>query len=282
MVTVSVVLATYNEEENLPSCLDSVKDLADEIVVVDGGSKDKTVEIATEYGAKVVVTENLPNFHINKQKAIDLAVKDWVFQLDADERVPEELVNEIKQILRNRHSGEERSEDSRIPKHDGRFWASQNDKEKINGYWIPRKNWFLGRFLMKGGQYPDYTLRLYRKGKGHLPQVHVHEQAEVVGQVEYLKHALLHYPYKNFSSYLVKWNRYNDILSGQIKENLNNKNDLSKIGYAIGYLIIKPVHWFLTTYIRHKGFMDSWPGFVFSFFSALRFPVSYLKYIMHR
>lgn len=247
----SVVLATFNEESNLPECLNSVKDLADEIIIVDGSSTDKTVEIAKKYRAKVVVVENLPNFHINKQKAIDLATKDWIFQLDADERVPPELAEEIKEKIGN----------------------------SVNGYWMPRKNWFLGRFLMKGGQYPDYTLRLYRKGKGYLPQVHVHEQAEVVGRVEYLEHALLHYPYKNFASYLVKWNRYNDLLATQIKENIKNKNFIVKIGYGIGYLIIKPAHWFLTTYIRHKGFMDLWPGFIFSLFSALRFPVSYLKYL---
>lgn len=247
----SVVLATYNEEENLPECLNSVGDLADEIIIVDGSSTDKTVEIARKYGAKVIVVRNLPNFHINKQKAIDLATKDWILQLDADERVTPELKKEIKEKIGN----------------------------SANGYWVARKNWFLDRFLMKGGQYPDYTLRLYRKGKGHLPQVHVHEQAEVVGHVEYLKHALLHYPYKNFASYLVKWNRYNDLLASQIIESLINKNLFKKIVYAIGYLIIKPTHWFLTTYIRHKGFMDLWPGFVFSFFSALRFPVSYLKYL---
>ena len=132
---------------------------------------------------------------------------------------------------------------------------------------------------MKGGQYPDYTLRLYRKGKGHLPQVHVHEQAEVIGKVKYLKHSLLHYPYKNFSSYFTKWNRYNDLLASQIAASLKNKIFLKKIGYAIGYLIIKPIHWFLTTYIRHKGFMDLWPGFVFSLFSSLRYPVSFIKSI---
>ena len=250
----SVVLATFNEEKNLPALLDSIKSLADEVVIVDGSSIDKTVEIAIEHGAKVVVVENLPNFHINKQKAIDLATKDWVFQLDADERVTPELAQEIKSEIRN-------------------------PKSEINGYWVARKNWFLGRFLMKGGQYPDYTLRLYRKGKGHLPQVHVHEQAEIIGHVEYLNHALLHYPYKNFASYLVKWNRYNDLLASQIIENLKNKNFLKKIEYAIGYLILKPIHWFLTTYIRHRGFVDLWPGLVFSFFSALRFPVAYLKYL---
>jgi glycosyltransferase involved in cell wall biosynthesis len=252
----SVVLATFNEEKNLPALLKSIKTLADEIVVVDGTSTDRTVEIAKKYGAKVIVTKNLSNFHINKQKAIDLATKDWIFQLDADERVSDELTNEIKGKLGN--------------------------DQDINGYWLPRKNWFLGRFLMKGGQYPDYTLRLYRKGKGHLPQVHVHEQAEVDGKVGYLEQALLHYPYNNFASYISKWNRYNFLLASQIKGIMRNKNIFARFIYAIGYLIIKPAHWFLTTYIRHKGFMDLWPGFVFSFFSALRFPVSYFKYIINR
>lgn len=247
----SVVLATYNEEKNLPNCLDSVADLADEIIIVDGSSIDKTVEIAKKYGAKVIITENLPIFHINKQKAIDLATKDWVLQLDADERVTPELAQEIKEKIGN----------------------------SVNGYWIPRKNWFLGRFLMKGGQYPDYTLRLYRKGKGRLPQRDVHEQAIVEGSVGYLKKSLLHFPYRNFASYYLKWNRYVDLLASQIKENFKDKNKAMKMVYGFGYLLIKPMHWFLTTYIRHKGFTDLWPGFVFSFFSALRFPVSYLKYL---
>ncbi|MDP2672139.1 MAG: glycosyltransferase family 2 protein, partial [Candidatus Daviesbacteria bacterium] len=186
----------------------------------------------------------------------DMATCDWIFQLDADERVSPELSLEIKSVV-------------------------SSQKSEVNGYWVARKNWFLGSFLMKGGQYPDYTLRLYRKGKGHLPQVHVHEQAEVVGRVEYLKHALLHYPYKNFASYILKWNRYNDLLAVQIKENLRNKNFIVRIGYGVGYPIVKPAHWFLTTYIRHKGFMDGWSGFVFSLFSALRFPVSYIKYLIY-
>lgn len=251
----SVVLATYNEEKNLPDLLDSVKTLADEVIIVDGSSTDNTVAIAKKYGAKIVIVANLPNFHVNKQKAIDLATKGWILQLDADERITPSLRGEIKNKILN----------------------SKNNN--INGYWVARKNWFLGRFLMKGGQYPDYTLRLYRKGKGHLPQVHVHEQADVSGNVGYLKHAMLHYPYKNFASYLIKWNRYNNLLATQIDESLKSKSFFTKINYAIGYLMIKPIHWFLTTYIRHKGFMDLWPGFVFSFFSAIRFPVSYFKYL---
>jgi len=273
MATVSVVLATYNEEVNLPSCLDSVKDLADEIIIVDGSSTDKTVEIAKKYGAKVVVTDNPPIFHINKQKAIDMATKDWILQLDADERVTPELKEEIKRVIAK--SGWDPS--TRPAKRD----FAQDDSSAVNGYWIPRKNWFLGRFLTKGGQYPDYTLRLYKRGKGRLPQKDVHEQAEVSGKVGYLKHPLLHYPYRNFGMYLEKWGRYTDLIATLLKKDLQNKGMVIKLFYMIGYVFIKPTYWFLTTYIRHKGFYDLWPGFVFSFFSSLRFPVGYFKFIIH-
>ncbi len=254
MKKISVVLATYNEEENLGKCLDAVKDIASEIVIVDGTSKDRTVEIARKYGAHVTVTSNPPNFHINKQKAIDKASGDWILQLDADEIVSAELGQELKSVV-------------------GR------EKNEFNGYWMPRKNYFLGRFLMKGGQYPDYTVRFYRNGKGHLPQKDVHEQAVIEGRVGYLKHALLHYPYKNFNAYYKKWMRYNQLLSSQIKEEIGKKNLGLQFFYGIAYLLAKPAHWMLTAYGRHKGFVDGWQGFVFASMSALRFPVSYIIYL---
>ncbi len=265
--TLSVVLATYNEEGNLKKCLDSAKDLADEIIVVDGFSTDRTVEIAKNYGARIKVTTNKPNFHINKQMAIDMAICDWILQLDADERVTPELKEEILKILT--YDLGPKTEDL----------SHKSEVVSPNGYWMPRKNWFLGRFLMKGGQYPDYTLRLYRRGKGRLPQKDVHEQAEVEGKVGYLKNALLHYPYKNFSHYLSKWGNYNDFFAPQIREEQKNKNIIQKIFYGLGYIFVKPIYWFLITYVRHKGFIDSWQGFVFSLFSSLRFPVSYIKYL---
>lgn len=249
MATISVVLATYNEEKNLPECLESVKDLADEIIVVDGTSKDKTVEVAKNFNAKVSVVKNLQNFHINKQRAIDMATCSWILQLDADERVSKNLALEIKSVI---------------------------SSPDYNGYWMPRKNWFLGRFLMKGGQYPDYTLRLYRKGKGRLPQKDVHEQAIVDGEVGYLKNPLVHMADPEFGRYFNRWMRYTSFIARQLKEEgVRWYNPIT----AIKYLFILPVWWFLLTYIRHKGFMDSWQGFVFSLFSSLRFPVSYIKYI---
>ncbi|OGH06532.1 MAG: hypothetical protein A2W22_05215 [Candidatus Levybacteria bacterium RBG_16_35_11] len=252
MKTLSIVLATFNEERNLPKCLDSIKDIADEIVIVDGSSKDKTVEVAKRYNAKVKITTNKPNFHINKQMAIDMATKDWILQLDADEPIPQELKDEIKDILKK-------------------------EEDELNGYWIPRKNWFLGRFLLKGGQYPDYQLRFYKRGLGRLPQKDVHEQTEVQGKVGYLKNPMQHFPYRNFKEYFRKWNNYNKFFAGQLKEKRKNRNFLLKIADFFAYLIILPVWWFLLTYLRHKGFVDLWQGFIFSLFSALRFPVSYIK-----
>lgn len=253
-MSLSAAIATFNEEENLSRCLESIQNIATEIVIVDGGSSDKTVEIAKKYGAQVIITNNPPIFHINKQKAIDKATQDWILQLDADEVVSRELSLEIK-------------------------YQISNIKSKYNGFWLPRKNWFLGRFLMKGGQYPDYTLRLYRKGKGRLPQKSVHEQAEVTGKVGYLKNPLIHYPYKNFSDYLVKWNRYVVLLMNEIKEQVKNKSLFLKIVLGFQFLFIKPLSWFVLTYFRHKGFEDLWPGFIFSFFSSVRFPIAYLKYL---
>jgi len=252
MATLSVVLATYNEEKNLRDCLDSVKSLADEVVIVDGGSSDKTVEIAKEFSATVINTDNPPIFHINKQKAIDKASSDWILQLDADERVSKELASEIQNILKE-------------------------EKEK-NGFWIPRKNFFLGRFLMKGGQYPDYTLRLYRRGKGRLPQKSVHEQAIVDGKVGYLTHPLTHIADPSLNRYLLRFGRYTDLIADELRES----DTKATIPQCIKQLLLLPSYWFLLTYVRHKGFMDSWQGFVFSFFSALRFPVSYVKYLKRR
>lgn len=248
MNKLSVVLAVINEENNLTDCLESVRGIAWEVVVVDGGSTDRTIEIAKKFKASIIQTSNPQIFHINKNKAIDAASGDWILQLDADERVTKELALEISRVI---------SEDS-----------------DINGYWIPRKNFFLGRFLKKGGQYPDYTLRLYRRGFGKLPAKDVHEQAQVSGKVGFLKNDLLHVRDKNFSEYMERFNRYTDLISQQLKQTSIRINLLS----FIDYIIFKPVWWFLKAYFRHRGYVDGFPGFVFALFSSLRFPVAYIKF----
>lgn len=248
----SVALAVFNEEKNLPDCLSSVKDLAWEIVIVDGGSTDKTVEIARGYKARILQTDNPPIFHINKNKAIDATRGDWVLQLDADEIVTSQLAAEIVEKIEL--------------------------KDEYNGYWIPRSNFFLGRFLKKGGQYPDYTLRLYKKGIGRLPAKDVHEQAVVLGAVGYLKNPLLHLRDVSFKKYLSGLDRYTSIMALQMRD----KRERVSLHLALKSLVVDPCWWFLKTYIRHKGFADGWQGFVFAFFSSLRFPIAFFKYITEK
>lgn len=250
MKKLSVVLAVYNEEENLGRCLESVRQLADEIVIVDGNSTDKTVEIAKKYKAKIIFTANSEtHFHVQKNMAIDAATGEWILQLDADEIVSPELSSEIMSIITR--------------------------SSAVNGYWMNRKNWFLSRFLTKGGQYPDPTLRLYRRGKGRLPARDVHEQAVVEGETGHLKHDLLHYRDRDLKNYLLRNNRYTSLLAEQFAVSHLSINPIS----FILYLFIKPIQEFLWIYIRHRGYVDGSAGLIFAFFSGLRFAIAYIKYL---
>lgn len=286
MKKLSVVLATYNEEKNIGACLESVKELADEIVIVDGSSTDKTVEIARKMGARVEVSDNPPIFHINKQKALNLAKYDWVLQLDADEIVTKELAEEIKDVLSltNQEIDEYqehlpnkklfRRHIQVLEQRDGKMGVES--KEYV-AFFVPRKNYFLGRYLMHGGVYPDGVIRLIQKEHAHFPAKSVHEQMVIEGKVGWLQHDLIHRDSPTFSKYLMRWSRYTNLIASEIKEESKNLSFLQKIWIGIGYMFLRPAHWFLTTYIRHKGFLDSWQGFVFHLFSSLRFPASYIK-----
>ena len=282
----SVCIATHNEEKNIVSCLKSVYDLANEIVLVDGESTDETVSIAKKFGPKVKVfkTGNKAMFHINKQLSLEKATGEWILQLDADEVVSAELRREIEDNLK--------------------FKIKNLKLPHPVAYWIPRLNYFLGAPLRKGGQYPDYTIRFYKNGVAHFPCKSVHEQVEIADSIQqtvdrenqktannlkfktknlklntsngqenvgYLKSDLLHYPYPNFEAYLEKWARYSkleaQLLSGEFRFSLWS---------FLEYFVIKPKAWFFWTYFRHKAFTDGVPGFVFSLFSALRFPLIYI------
>lgn len=281
-MTLSVAIATFNEEKNIKRCLESVKEIADEIVVVDGSSKDKTVEIAKSYGAKVLVKDNPVMFHINKQKAIDLSTGDWILQLDADEVLSKSLSEEIKRITTMRDSEIEEYEKSTpelllrhqkiVEKRDG---PVGNAALPYAAFFIPRLNYFLGKYLRHGGVYPDGVIRLFKKSEAYLPCKDVHEQYVVLGRVGWLRNDLLHFDSPTFKKYIERNNRYTSFIAGQYKQQKLPKNPI--IGFE--YIVIKPVYWFILTFIRHKGFLDLWQGFIFSFFSSLRFPISYIKYL---
>lgn len=284
MAKLTVALATYNEEKNLEVCLNSVKDIADEIIVVDGTSIDKTVDVARKFGAKVVVVPNQKIFHINKQKALDLSTNEWILQLDADEIVSEKLGEEIKKMLT---MSEQEIDDYQLKlqkkslflRHqkllelrDGNIGTK---KGKYTAFFVPRLNYFLGRYLKYGGVYPDGVIRLVRKGKANFPCKDVHEQIVVDGKVGWLRNDLLHMADPTFSRYLIRNSRYIDLITNQLQSDKIKRNPAT----FIKYILVLPIWWFLLTYIRHKGFLDSWQGFVFSLFSSLRFPRAYIRYL---
>jgi glycosyltransferase involved in cell wall biosynthesis len=249
---ISVVLATYNEEQNIARCLRAVKDFANEIIVVDGSSKDDTRKIAKQLGAKVIKTTNKANFHINKQLAMDKAQGELILQLDADEVVDQELADFIQKTKQRRQAGE----------------------LNHTAWQIKRRNLFLGRWLKKGGQYPDAVIRLYLQGKAKLPQADVHEQMIVDGSVGQAEGHLLHYANPTFTDYLRKFNTYTTFKAG-----LWQQDNLPLTPWHAGwYIFIKPIIVFMQLFIRHKGLVDGYPGFVFALMSGLHFSVAYLKY----
>ncbi len=284
MTKISVVLAVYNEESNLDVCLKSVEGLAEEIVIVDGGSSDKTVEIANKYRARVIVTDNPPVFHINKQKALEAAKYEWILQLDADEIIPKALSQEILlvtkmdqiELEKYQHSLPSRKlflrHQALVAARDGRVG---DETGSYNAFFIPRLNYFLGKYLKYGGTYPDPAIRLVKKGYAHFPAKSVHEQMQVEGQVGWLESPMLHRDSPTFSRYLKRNNRYIDLMVKEFKIQHLPKSFIN----GLNYLVIKPVGWFLLTSIRHKGLLDGYQGLIFSFFSSLRFPRSYWRYL---
>lgn len=280
----SLCVAAFNEEANIGACINSVKDIVDEIVVVDGTSSDNTVKIAQKLGAKVIVTDNPSMFHINKQKALDVAHGEWIVQLDADERVTPALANEISKVIKMDQDELEAYEDN-LPNR-SLFLRHQHMIEKREGvqavhngpyvaFYFPRVNFFLGKYLRYGGVYPDGAIRLIKKGRARFPMKNVHEVMQVDGRVGWLQNDLLHIDSPTFSRYLVRNSRYIDLMTAEFKEKNLGKNPI----LFIDYCILKPVHWFFLTQVRHKGVLDGFQGIVFSFFSALRFPRAYLRYL---
>lgn len=246
-IKLSVVLATYNEESAIDRCLESVVSIASEIIVVDGSSTDETIKRAQKWGARVITTTNKPMFHTNKQMAIDAAIGDWVLQLDADEVVDDELKNWISKIMKQ--------------------------ETPFAAFWIRRKNLFLGRFLTKGGQYPDPVIRFFKQGKAYLPQKNVHEQMAVDGEVGWAEGHLLHYNAPTFSRYLTNSNRYTTATAKQLYAThvrLTAGNDWK-------YLAWKPLTTFMSLFFRHRGYADGFPGFVFALFSGLHHALAYMK-----
>ena len=256
-VILSVVMAVHNEAEVIDRCLKSVTELAEEIIVVDGESTDDTVKIARTFNSKIITTTNKSNFHINKQMAMDAAQGYLVLQMDADEVLDSQLQAFIQQ-LKNQVS---------------KISTDQLVTFQPRAWWLKRHNFFMGRFLSKGGQYPDPVIRLYLKDSAKLPQKNVHEQMVVDGEIGQAEGHLLHYSTPNLSVYMRKANSYTSFTA----EQLYQEGVKPTIGIAAQYLIFKPIITFFSLYLRHRGYVDGIAGFGFALLSAWHYPLAFLK-----
>ena len=239
----SVVIITRNEEINLRSCLESVRNLADEIVVVDSNSSDQTQNIAQEYGAIVQITDDWPGFGIQKNRAVSLAKNDWILSIDADERLTPELSEEISDLLQS--------------------------PPKCQAYKISRLSWYCGRFIKHSGWHPDYVLRLFNRQIARFSDDLVHERVIYDGEVKLLHSPLLHYCFQNFSQVLSKVDRYSSASAEQLYLRGKKASLLSAVGHGV---------WaFIRTYIFQAGFLDGAHGFALAVSNAEGTYYRYLK-----
>ncbi|HAT72348.1 MAG TPA: hypothetical protein DCS63_05985 [Elusimicrobia bacterium] len=248
MQKISVVIAVKNEEKNIRACLEAVK-WADEIVIVDDCSSDGTAAICREYAGKVIVTDSGGNFHKNKNLGLANAAGDWLLSLDADEVVSAELRDEICARL-------------------------ASDTGGVDGFYIPRHNYFLGRRITGCGWAPDYIIRLFRKGAAQWPlDIHYVPRLADESRAGRLESPLIHYSYRSLEQYFEKFNRYTARLAGEARA----KGVRVGAWNFITLFFIKPLFWFLRKYLFRKGFMDGFRGLFISLSSGLVIFVTYAK-----
>lgn len=263
---ISVAIATHNEAANMERFLAALKGWVDEIVAVDGSSTDDTVTLLKRAGARVISTTNKKNFHINKELANKAAQGELVLQLDADEIVDQEL----KRFILATHEwllAELKAQGVKKPA------DLQLNPDQPVAWWLKRRNWFMGRFLRKGGQYPDPVIRLHLRDMAHWPQKDVHEQMKVAGPVGWADGHLLHYGNPSLSDYFMKWDRYTSFKATQLQE----AGVTISAGNTWRYIVWLPTVTFLSLYGRHRGYVDGMAGLVFALFSGLHHSMAYLK-----
>ena len=228
MKKISVAIITKNEEANIRDCLESVR-WADDIVVVDSGSTDQTLKICGEFPVRVF-GEEWKGFARQKNSAIAKTRQEWVLSLDADERVTEELQKEIATTLESNPS--------------------------LDGYFVARKNFFLGRWIKHCGWHPDYNLRLFRKERGLFEEREVHERVTVQGRIGYLKEPLEHYTYRTLSDFVRRQDGYSSLAA----------REMWGAGRRLRWtdLFFRPPFTFFQMYLLRAGFLEGYFGFLLS------------------
>ncbi len=239
--TLSVAIITLNEEDRLPDCLTSVA-FANDIVVVDAGSTDRTMEIASDFRARVF-SEAWQGFGPQKQFAIEQCTGDWVLLIDADERLPPATIAEIKSTMIS---------------------------SPYHAYSLPRKNFFQGSWIKHAGWWPDRTIRLFKRGTAHMPAQLVHEAMKVNdGRVGKLASPIIHYPFLNLSQMMQKMDKYSS--AGALE--LYNKGQSSSYLKAIS----RSAWAFFYNYLLRGGCWDGGPGLVIAISDAVNKFFKYAK-----
>lgn len=240
MNPLSVVIITKNEEHNIERCLKSVN-WANEIVVIDNGSTDRTLEFCRKYNCRITETDWL-GFGPLKKLAVDTANYDWIFSIDSDEEVSEPLQDKILNILANPRS---------------------------NGFRIRRESFYLGKKIRHGGWDRDYQLRLFNRKFGNFNDKQVHESVSISGMVGRIEEPMFHYTYPTVHSHIEKMNRYSELGL----ESLARKKKTASIGSAV----LRGLAKFIKMYVLQQGFLDGKIGFVLCYNSAFGVYLKYLK-----
>jgi len=273
-VKLSVCIITLNEEPNIGRTLKSVQPLvADgqgEIIVVDSGSTDKTVEIAKSYGAKVF-TEPWKGFAAQKNSDLEKAQGEWILSLDADEELEAGLPQEIESEIRSFDDWVAQG----MPRPQLTQRGIQNAKEFTDddhlGFEIPRKNLFLGRWIRHGGFYPDRKLRLFLRGRGEFrSSQRVHETLALNADYALLKGHLLHHAYPTLSGYIEHMNKYSSLGAGMEIEK-------GRRGFSAINIVIRPWLTFIYNYFFGAGFLDGKEGLLLHMYHAVYVSWKYAK-----
>ena len=245
MPKLSAIIITKNEAGNIRACLESVQ-WADEIIVVDSGSSDDTVKICEGMGARVHTTSDWPGFGMQKNRALSHATGDWVFSIDADERVTPELQSEIESALK--------------------------DPRGHDAFCMPRLSSFCGRYMHHSGWYPDLVTRLFRRDAARFSDDLVHESVVVNGSTGELRQSLLHETFRDLEELLEKINSYSTAGARMLSE----KNKTTSLKQAIAHAA-----WaFIRTYFLRAGFLDGREGFMLAVSTAESTYYRYAKLLL--
>jgi glycosyltransferase involved in cell wall biosynthesis len=273
-VNLSVILITYNEQSNLARALESVQPLvrdgAGEIIVVDSGSTDRTLEIAKSFDAKVFV-EAWKGYAAQKNSALEKATGDWILSLDADEEVSPELAAHIERAASKLDYGA--FEWNRAPALDARFEDLRTEVRPLPlAFWVARKNYFLGRWLKHGGLYPDRKLRLFTRGGTRFDEKRVvHEDAHTHHRTAVIRTGcLIHHCYPTLSDYIDHMNRYSSLGAEMVVAG-------RRTGFSMINIVIRPWFTFFYNYFLRLGFLDGREGLLLHLYHAVYVSWKYAK-----